>query len=87
MTATSSPNYDAPAGWTNLTAQAGYTALVGQGVQVVCITGGGAIKWGGAVAPTGLTGIELTAGSSDYETAVSQMWLYGPATYAVTVRA
>lgn len=86
MTATSSPNYTAPSGWTNLTAQAGYTALVGQNVQVVCLTGGGAIRWGGAVAPTGLTGIALTAGSSDYETAVAQVWLLGPATYAITQR-
>jgi hypothetical protein len=52
MTALSFSDFDAPEGWTNLTATAPYTALLGQNVQVICKTGQGAIFWGGATAPT-----------------------------------
>lgn len=86
MTALSFSDFDAPEGWTNLTATAPYTALLGQNVQVICKTGQGAIFWGGATAPTGRVGIPLTAESADFETAVAQVWLYGPATYAITQR-
>ena len=86
MTAVSFNDYEAPAGWSNLTAAAGYTSLVGQSVQVICKSGNGGVWWGGAVKPTGRGGIPMVAESSDYETAVAQVWLYGPATYAVTQR-
>jgi hypothetical protein len=86
MTAISFPDFTAPVGWTNLTATAGYTTLLGLDVQVVCKPGGGAIYWGGVAAPTARSGIPLEAGSSDFETAVAQIWLYGPTTYAITQR-
>jgi hypothetical protein len=86
MTAVSSPDFNAPAGWTNLTATAPYTALAGQNVQVICKSGDGGVWWGGATTPVGRVGIPMVAESSDYETAVAQVWLYGPATYAITQR-
>jgi len=87
MTAVTYPKYTAPQGWTNLTAQTGYTALVGLNVQVICDSGGGAIVWGGATAPTTpYAGAQLTSESTDSETAVAQVWLKGPATYTVIQR-
>jgi hypothetical protein len=85
MTAISFPDYVAPAGWTNLTALPAYSGLLGQGVQVICRTGTGAIWWGSASAPVG-GGISLNEKDQDYETAVAQVWLHGPATYAITNR-
>jgi hypothetical protein len=86
MTATSYLDYEAPEGWSNLTAAAPYDALIGLNVQVICKSGGGGVWWGGASTPVGSNGISLSAESSDYETAVAEVWLKGPANYAITQR-
>jgi hypothetical protein len=86
MTAISFPDYKAPAGWTNLTALPAYSALVGQGVQVICRTGFGSLWWGGAATPAPGHGILMNEKDQDFETAVAEIWLYGPATYAIVNR-
>jgi hypothetical protein len=75
--------FNAPAGWTNLTATAPFTAYLGLNVRIICVSGQGRVVWGGTTAPVNGVGIPLEAESSDFDTAVAQVWLFGPATYNI----
>jgi hypothetical protein len=86
MPAISFLDFDAPTGWTEVTALPTYSSLLGMNVQPVCKTGNGFVWWGGNVAPAAMQGIPLHSASMDYEQAIGKMWLWGPATYAITQR-
>lgn len=78
------PDYNAPAGWTDLLAVPAYAAAVSVGVRIVSKGSVGAVWWGGATAPTGTAGENIPQhyGASG---SAANIWLLGSCTYSITV--